>query len=116
MLGALQQMGSNGSGLSLRQNNRGASYFRLESSPRQGAPQVPDTTQAPVAPAVTLSFDLSTELYNRLDDMVRYPHLGDVTCFRARGRLRHGDWTILLNLLLIRYLRELTIISLDIAT
>ena len=63
-----------GSGLSMRQNNRGASYFRIENaSPRPGAlpvsPHAPETV--PIAPAVTLSMDLSTELYHQLDDHVR---------------------------------------------
>lgn len=67
-----------GSGLSLRQNNRGASYFRLEvtSSPRAGVPPSPrPAPSAPVAPAIALSLDLSTELYHQLDDHVRAPML-----------------------------------------
>lgn len=64
-----------GSLLSMRQNNKGASYFRLEGlSPRlpagMASPHKPESV--PVAPPIALSFELSTELYGQLDDLVRF--------------------------------------------
>lgn len=69
-----------GSLLSMRQNNKGASYFRLEGlSPRlpagMASPHKPESV--PVAPPIALSFELSTELYGQLDDLKRWAWIAD---------------------------------------
>lgn len=71
---AKEKMGGSGSTLSMRQNNRGASYFRLEGlpSPRAG-PTSPPTQSSGVAlsPHNIALQVTNSQLYQQLDDHVR---------------------------------------------
>lgn len=76
-IGLQPQKGSN---LSLRKNNKGAEYFRLEGiSPRTGPTLSTGSSDysAPIAPAIAPSVDLCTTLYQQLDDVKRWAWISD---------------------------------------